>query len=173
MFRSDPFGRFILTCVVLFVALVYSIPRFLWVLIIIFVILVIGSRLPAEAHDPDHHEHDEWYSQVQRPDMPKNGQWSCCGIADGYFCDDLTRNKDGLMECIITDDRDDKERDNRLHVPVGTKIVIPQDKLIGAGMSRDDPNAKDSNAALGNPTGHGIVWMKGTNIYCYMMGLLT
>jgi len=44
--------------------------------------------------------------------------------------------------------RDDDSR-KRAHVDVGTKVLIPANKLV-----------KDDEAKKGNPTGQGVVWMR-------------
>src|SRR5262245_23422227 len=46
----------------------------------------------------------EWYRNLKRPDFP---QYSCCGAADAYWCDEI-HVKHGNTYCTITDDRDDE-----------------------------------------------------------------
>lgn len=79
-----------------------------------------------------------WYSKLQQPD---NGQ-SCCGEADAYEADEA-HVTDGKVVAVITDERDDVPL-RRQHVPVGTRYVIPENKI-----TRVD----------GNPTGHVIVFL--------------
>lgn len=106
----------------------------------------------AMAHDPDHDEHDDWYSSLKRPDVPT---MSCCGKADAYFCDDVFV-RDNETYCRITDTRDDKKRGNRIHVPVGTEIKIPPEKY------KHD---------AGNPTGHTVVFLSRERfVYCFVQG---
>lgn len=130
----------------------------------IIVILLESFVRPVLAHDPDNREHDWWYGAIKQPDNPGT---SCCGLADGYFCDNL-RMVGEEMKCTITDDRPDEPR-GRPHIPVGTDITIPKSKLIDAEQA----------AKLGNPTGHGIIWVKypaygdGWVVFCYVMPLLT
>jgi hypothetical protein len=83
--------------------------------------LFIGN---AKAHDPDHHEHAEWYQSLMQPDNPKA---SCCGEADAYWADEV-HVRDGKTYATITDDRPDGPR-GRPHVDVGTEIEIPNLKL--------------------------------------------
>lgn len=91
----------------------------------------------------------EWYEHLMMPDMPRI---SCCGEADSYYADSFETSKDGEYVAIITDDRPDEPL-KRKHVPVGTRIVIPNNKLN-----------KDSN-----PTGHGIVFLsRGDYVFCYI-----
>jgi hypothetical protein len=131
-------------------------------LAILFFILKTVER--AHAHDPDHHEDDAWYQSIKIPDLGV----SCCGVGDAYFCNHM-RVVDGTRTvCTITDTRDDASR-GRPHVPVGTMVEIPNEKLV-----------RDEEAKKGNPTGQGVIWMKpsmyaptGYNVYCYMMPELT
>lgn len=122
----------------------------------------------AFAHDKGQHEHDDpairqWYRDLKQPDAP---QTSCCGEADGYWCDDWYV-RDGSTYCRITDDRPDAPL-KRQHVPVGTEILIPNHKL---------------KYDAGNPTGHSVVFLNvvvaDTNetapyygVYCFVFGIL-
>jgi hypothetical protein len=91
----------------------------------------------------------EWYRTLMRPDYP---QGSCCGEADAYWCDDV-HVKDGKTFCIITDDRDDVPL-HRPHVPVGTVIEVPNEKL---------------KWDRGNPTGHSVVFLDTSRgVYCFV-----
>ena len=95
----------------------------------------------------------EWFKGLQRPDMPPG--YSCCGEADAYWCDDV-HVKDGHTFCTITDDRDDGPL-KRPHVPVGTVIEIPDEKL---------------KWDKGNPTGHAILFYMATPrlVLCFVQG---
>jgi len=84
----------------------------------------------------------EWYRNLKRPDFP---QYSCCGAADAYWCDEI-HVKHGNTYCTITDDRDDEPLERR-HIPVGTEIYIPPNKL---------------KWDAGNPTGHSIIFLAAT-----------
>lgn len=94
----------------------------------------------------------QWYKTLMRPDMPT---LSCCGESDAYWCDDYYA-RDGKAYCRITDDRDDAQF-ARPHVPVGTEIEIPPEKL------KHD---------RGNPTGHSIIFLRAvsgwTMVFCYV-----
>jgi hypothetical protein len=107
-------------------------------IIILFFLLPIGSL---RAHDHDHPELDEWYATLMQPDAP---QVSCCGKADAYWCDDYYA-RDGKAYCKITDDRDDRPL-SRPHIPVGTEIEVPTNKL------KWDKS---------NPTGHAVIFVRG------------
>lgn len=92
----------------------------------------------------------QWYQSLMQPDNPAV---SCCGEADSYWADSYEVSKDGEYVAIITDERPDEPL-QRQHVPVGTKIVIPNNKL------KYDQS---------NPTGHGIVFLsRGGWVYCYI-----
>jgi len=123
--------------------------RFVWVAIVstVHLLVMIGVCF---AHDPDSPELNWWYESLMQPDVPNA---SCCGIADAYFADEV-HVRDGKTFAVITDDRPDAERNNRRHVPVGTEIEIPTNKL---------------KWNKGNPTGHGVVFMsKADYVYCYV-----
>ena len=85
--------------------------------------------------------------------QPDNPMVSCCGVADGYWCDEI-HVRDGKTYCAITDDR---VIPGRAQIPVGTEILIPDNKL---------------KWDRGNPTGHAIVFVGlngyGTVVYCFV-----
>lgn len=109
--------------------------------------LIFAWIKPALAHDPEHHELDQWYGSLMQPDNPTA---SCCGVADAYWCDDYFA-RDGKAYCRITDDR---EVAGRPPVPVGTEIEIPERKL---------------KWDRGNPTGHSIVFLSsGGMVFCFV-----
>ena len=111
--------------------------------IAMFFVILAG----AYAHDPEHHELDQWYAGLMQPDNPTA---SCCGKADAYWCDDYYA-KGGKAYCRITDDR---EVAGRPPVPVGTEIEIPERKL---------------KWDRGNPTGHSIVFLSsGGMVFCFV-----
>lgn len=95
----------------------------------------------------------EWFKSLNRPDMPDG--YSCCGEADAYWCDDI-HVKDGHTFCTITDDRDDGPL-QRPHVPVGTEIEIPDQKL---------------KWDRGNPTGHSVLFyaVGPRAVLCFVQG---
>lgn len=100
----------------------------------------------AYGHDGDP-SHDEWYMSLMQPDNPTA---PCCGVADAYWCDDISV-KDGKTFCALTDDREIRGRPS---LPMGMKIEIPDRKL---------------KWDRGNPTGHAIVFLSsGGAVYCFV-----
>lgn len=92
-----------------------------------------------------------WYQGLMQPDHPES---SCCGEADGYWCDDY-RTMGGKAICTIADDRPDEPL-GRPHIAVGTVIEIPDYKL---------------KYDRGNPTGHGVVFLSyRLHVFCYVQG---
>jgi GTP cyclohydrolase II len=91
-----------------------------------------------------------------------NPTYSCCGEADAYFAD-AYEVVDGKVVAIITDDRDDFPL-GRPHVPVGTRIEVPLNKMVD---SRNDVN----------PSGHGVIFLvnyeneHGRAVLCFVPGL--
>lgn len=94
-------------------------------------------------------EEKTWIMNLKQPDNPS---LSCCGLADQYRCaGPYVRN--GTAYCKINDDRDDAQF-NRPHVPIGTEIEIPPEKL---------------KWDAGNPTGYAIVFMSASRlVYCFV-----
>jgi hypothetical protein len=88
-----------------------------------------------------------WYKSLIQPD----GSSSCCGAGDAYYADD-SETIDGQLYAIITDTRpdtltlDDGTKAYRTHVPVGTKVRIPKNKI------RKHP--------VSNPTEHTVVFLQ-------------
>src|SRR5689334_17454853 len=79
----------------------------------------------AHAHDYGQWENTDpeikaWFQWLKQPDNPTK---SCCGKADGYWCDTITVEGSKVF-CAITDTRDDAPL-GRPHVEIGTKIEIP------------------------------------------------
>jgi hypothetical protein len=133
--------------------------------IITLFILVISST--ALAHGDKPHWEDmtpelkEWYGSLKRPDVP---EYSCCGLADAYWAD-IVEVKDGQVIVTITDDRPDGPL-GRPHRPVGTKIMVPADKMVNLNNG--------VNANKGNPTGHSILFIgRGEIVYCFVTGILS
>ena len=113
--------------------------------VVVFVALMFAV-VAAFAHDPAHHELDQWYSSVKQPDTGVG----CCGKADAYFCDEGAKGQQVI--CIINDDRDDAEL-KRIHVPNGTVVEIPPHKI------NKDPN----------PTGRAVVWLSSYGfVWCFV-----
>lgn len=90
-------------------------------------------------NDPDTRA---WYGRQMMPDHPQS---SCCGEGDAYYADRVEIGRDGLY-AVITDTRDDVEL-KRPHIPVGTRIPIPEGKTKD---TRRDPN----------PTGHTVIFVR-------------
>jgi hypothetical protein len=90
-----------------------------------------------------------WYQTVKQPDYPTT---SCCGEADAYEANLFEMQGDQYV-AIITDTRPDKPR-KRVHRPVGTKIVVPNQKV-----KKDQPN----------PLGRGVIFLhpESSHVYCY------
>lgn len=99
-----------------------------------------------EASDPAVRE---WYQSLMQPDIPSA---SCCGEADAYWADSYEVKGDQYV-AIITDPRPDEPL-RRKHIPIGTRIVVPNSKL---------------KYDRSNPTGHGIIFLSsGDYVYCYV-----
>jgi len=112
-------------------------------------LILLASTSLALAHDEDH-ANDEWYQSLMQPDNPT---MACCGIADAYWADKFFV-KDGKTFAVITDDRPDAPLHNRPHVPNGTIIEVPPNKL---------------KWDRSNPTGHTIIFLtRNKYVYCYV-----
>ncbi len=123
---------------------------FMGALIWLIGIAAVGLAGMAYGHDGDP-SHDAWYMSLKQPDNPNV---SCCGVADAYWCDDISV-KDGKTFCALTDDRHIAGRPD---LPMGMKIEIPDRKL---------------KWDRGNPTGHAIVFLSsGGAVYCFVQGTL-
>lgn len=91
----------------------------------------------------------EWVRNLMQPDNP---MVSCCGLSDAYWADIYESEGDHYV-AIITDDRPDEPL-GRPHIPVGTRIPVPNPKI-----KWDTPN----------PSEHGWLFLQmGTHsVYCY------
>lgn len=90
-----------------------------------------------------------WFSELKQPDNPDA---SCCGEADGYWADTIEVHGDQVI-AVITDDRPDEPL-RRPHVPIGTRIVVPPNKL---------------KFDRGNPTGHAVIFLGADLIvWCFV-----
>ena len=97
-----------------------------------------------------------WYQTLMMPDNPAV---SCCGESDAYWADSEVNDK-GQYVAIITDPRPDGPL-RRKHIEIGTKIVVPNNKL------KFGPNDPQGNT--GNPTGHGLIFLSVYDtVYCYL-----
>jgi hypothetical protein len=132
-----------------------------WVGALICAVAMLFMLLPVFARDNGQWENSDlaiyyWFQGLMRPDYPRS---PCCGEADAYWADGVDV-KDGQVIAIITDTRLDEPL-GRDHVPVGTRIVVPPEKLKW-----------DS----GNPTGHFVIFLgsdrtgSDRTVYCYVTG---
>ncbi len=132
--------------------------------------MVLVSVLMATARDQGQWgEQDpqvrQWFQSLMQPDNP---YISCCGEAEAYYADSYETSPDGQWVAIITDERPDTWTDgnghnaSRPHIPVGTKIIIPNAKI---------------KWDKGNPSGHGLVFIGASyvstdgsvqSVYCYV-----
>jgi hypothetical protein len=92
-----------------------------------------------------------WYQDLKQPDNPAV---SCCGEADAYWADAFEATSDGqYVAAIITDPRDDEPLGRR-HRDIGTKIIVPKNKI---------------KWNEGNPVGHGIIFLnRADTVFCYL-----
>ena len=91
-----------------------------------------------------------WFATLKQPDNPTA---SCCGEADAYWADQVETDSDDHTIAVITDDRDDAPL-NRPHVPIGTRIIVPPNKI---------------KWDRGNPTGHIVIFLSwNRDVYCYV-----
>jgi hypothetical protein len=120
--------------------------------------MCVGTMLfmlsPASGRDKGQWENldpaiSSWYRNLMQPNHP---DYSCCGEADAYWADRV-EVKDGEVIGIITDTRADKPL-SRSHIPVGTRIVVPANKL---------------KWDRGNPTGHIVIFLNGDYVVCYVL----
>lgn len=104
----------------------------------------IGQRKDADEHI------SQWFRALRQPDNPS---LSCCGKADGYHADKVETGPNGELIAVITDERPDEPLGRR-HVPPGTRIVVPKNKI---------------KWDQGNPTGHIIIFLSTNNdVFCYV-----
>ncbi len=90
-----------------------------------------------------------WFSTLKQPDNPP---MSCCGESDAYWADQVEIDGDKVF-AVITDDRPDEPL-RRMHVPIGTRILVPPHKL---------------KFDQGNPTGHVVIFLsRNLDVYCYV-----
>ena len=129
-----------------------------WLALAIACMLVVAYLIFSirfvRAHDKGQFENTDpevraWYHSLMQPDAPNA---SCCGEADAYWADEI-HVRDGKTYATITDDRDDRPL-RRPHIPVGTEIEIPPNKL---------------KWDKGNPTGHNILFVsRGMYVFCFV-----
>lgn len=124
-----------------------------WIGVILLIagLMYLASINFVQAHDHNNPELDGWYKSLMQPDNPSI---PCCGKADAYWCDQINV-ENGVTFCTITDDRPDEPL-GRPHIPVGTKIEIPNHKL---------------KWDRGNPTGHAVVFVtRSLIVHCFVQG---
>jgi len=114
-------------------------------------------------HEEGHPEWSDWFEHLKMPDSPTV---SCCGEADSYWADSY-ETIDKRYFAIVTDERPDccfgrtimGNGMTRRHIAVGTRIFIPDRKIVDATRQQ-------------NPTGHGVLFMgpgeMNDNVYCYL-----
>ncbi len=127
-----------------------------WLIFILFLLhftipSLVTARDNGQWADTDY-EVKNWFRHLMMPDNPG---MSCCGEADAYWADSFEVSKDGEYVAIITDPRPDEPL-KRPHKDIGTRVVVPNPKLVDATKQQ-------------NPTGHGIIFLSNNNIvYCYV-----
>ena len=123
---------------------------------LICAVAMLFMLLPTFARDNGQWENSDpvirsWFRGLMQPDDP---ELPCCGEADAYWADRV-EVKDGQEIAIITDTRPDAPL-ARWHVPVGTRIVVPPNKL---------------KWDRGNPTGHIVIFLnRDREVMCYVTG---
>lgn len=123
-----------------------------------FVFGALVTISPVAASDYASPDISYYYESLRMPDQP---MVSCCGWGDAYYADIVeTEQATGALVAVITDTRPDSfvlsdgRTINRLHIPVGTKFVVPKYKI------RRSP--------IPNPTGHTIIFIGAQlNVLCY------
>jgi len=96
----------------------------------------------------------EWYRTVK---VPGTGM-SCCGEADAYWADrtETDHLPDGSTQLIavITDDRPPETIPQRRPIPIGTRYVVPPERIAWKH---------------GNPTGHIVIFLNiNDQVLCYV-----
>lgn len=122
-------------------------------LAIFFHICLAATIIEVRAHDYAAPDLDQWYKSLKQPD---DATTPCCGWGDAYYADEVERCRpsDGphcAVVAIITDTRPNEFmtsngiKVNRPAIEVGTRIVIPKNKI--------------RKPASANPTDHNIVFV--------------
>ena len=110
----------------------------------------VNARDLGQWDDPANADLKRWYQDLKQPDNPAA---SCCGEADAYWADAFEATSDGQYIAIITDPRDDEPLGRR-HRNIGTRIVVPKNKI---------------KWNEGNPVGHGIIFLnRADSVFCYL-----
>jgi hypothetical protein len=122
----------------------------LCVVVSLFTSTAIKARDLGQWDNPANAELKKWYQALKQPDIPTA---SCCGEADAYWADAFEATSDGNYVAIITDPRDDEPLGRR-HRDIGTRIVVPKNKI----KWNED-----------NPVGHGLIFLSGfDSVFCYL-----
>jgi hypothetical protein len=122
----------------------------LGVAVLLFADTAMNARDLGQWDDPANAELKNWYQALKQPDNPAA---TCCGEADAYWADPFETTSDGNYVAIITDPRDDEPL-GRIHRDIGTRIVVPKNKI------------KWNEA---NPVGHGLIFLSRVdNVFCYL-----
>lgn len=126
-----------------------------WVFIVLAVVWGLAALFtprPARAWDGPQSDPaiGAWYRSLMQPDNP---HISCCGEADAYWADQVVVEGDKVF-AIVTDTRDDGPL-GRPHIALGTRIEIPKWKY---------------KFDRGNPTGHNILFVGASGVYCFVQG---
>jgi hypothetical protein len=120
------------------------------VVVVLLASTAINARDLGQFDDPANAYLKRWYQDLKQPDNPAV---SCCGEADAYWADAFEATSDGQYIAIITDPRDDEPLGRR-HRDIGTRIVVPKNKI---------------KWNEGNPVGHGIIFLnRADNVFCYL-----
>ena len=110
----------------------------------------MNARDLGQWDDPANTGLKRWYQDLKQPDNPAV---SCCGEADAYWADAFEATSDGDYIAIITDPRDDEPLGRR-HRDIGTRIVVPKNKI---------------KWNEGNPVGHGLIFInRADSVFCYL-----
>ena len=137
----------------------------LWALVMVLVSVLMATARDQGQWGEQDPQVRQWFQSLMQPDIP---YISCCGEADAYYADSYTVGPHGETIAIITDERPDTWTDgnghnaSRPHIPVGTRVVIPDQKI---------------KFDKGNPSGHGLVFIGASyistdgsvqSVYCYL-----
>ena len=119
-------------------------------LVALFTGIAVSARDLGQWDGPNNAELKKWYQDLKQPDNPAA---SCCGEADAYWADAFEATSDGEYVAIITDPRDDEPLGRR-HRDIGTRIVVPKNKI---------------KWNEGNPVGHGLIFLnRADTVLCYL-----
>jgi hypothetical protein len=122
----------------------------LGVAVSLFADTAMNARDLGQWDDPANADLKKWYRELTQPDNPAV---SCCGEADAYWADAFEATAGGDYIAVITDPRDDEPLGRR-HRDVGTRIVVPKNKI---------------KWNEGNPVGHGLIFInRADSVFCYL-----